>query len=202
MYCIRDGYVSRDDVRYFDDTQNADKYQDGVYAHAVSVAPGLGDAVLDVGCGSCYKLVKYFPDSVCHGVDLPQTVRAVRSNRMPVVLHQTAASGCFAPIDAICFGLVICADVIEHLLRPDTLIGWLWGLRWNVLVISTPDRSRLVAQGWCDDNGPPRNWAHIREWAESEWMAYMSESFPCDVFLARHHINGTHTLVTTVVREA
>jgi hypothetical protein len=70
--------------------------------------------------------------------------------------------------------LVICADVIEHVLDPDELIEFLKGIRPQFLILSTPDRDLMYGgRHW----GPPTNETHIREWNFDEFHRYIGKHF-------------------------
>lgn len=167
MYHIREDYIIREDNEQFDDTPFTDEWQDGVYAkaHAIAMEHGLG-SVLDVGCGSGFKLMKHFRHFSTCGVEVEPTLSWLKS-KYPDRLW------CSADQVASQYGLVICSDVIEHVHDPDALISAIRSVAPRYVVISTPDRSMLN----CDQQGPPRNLAHVREWSFDEFGPYMSSHF-------------------------
>ena len=60
-YFIHDGYRHRRENRYFDDTRSTDESQREVYRFAREVFDQKRLVkVCDIGCGSAYKLVRYF----------------------------------------------------------------------------------------------------------------------------------------------
>ncbi len=62
-YFIHDGYHHRKEYLYYDDTSHSDGYQDEVYRYAREVAELYNlQTIVDIGCGSGYKLLKYFHD--------------------------------------------------------------------------------------------------------------------------------------------
>jgi SAM-dependent methyltransferase/chromosome segregation ATPase len=68
--------------------------------------------------------------------------------------------------------VVICADVVEHLVDPDPLIQ-LWRKAYNagsLVITSTPDRVRVRG---ADHMGPPGNPAHVREWQLDEYISLL-----------------------------
>ena len=73
--------------------------------------------------------------------------------------------------------VVICADVIEHLVDPDELIQFIKNLKFTFLVLSTPDRSLMYKRWQRGYYGPPRNPAHVREWTRYEFLKYISRHF-------------------------
>ena len=73
--------------------------------------------------------------------------------------------------------LLICADVIEHVMNPDELMSYIMKMNPEHLVISTPDRDLLVQLIQRDNNGPPKNPYHVREWSFGEFAEYISQFF-------------------------
>jgi hypothetical protein len=168
-YCIHPGYKPREYTSYFDATEIADEWQREVY----TVARELFDreklaTVCDVGCGSGFKLMKYFDDATTLGVELPRTCAILRK-RWPSRHWLDAFSPPTTAVD-----LVIAADVIEHMKNPDTLLSYIEAIRPRWIVLSTPERN-LLNQG--THNGPPHNPTHIREWSYNEFRAYISNRF-------------------------
>jgi hypothetical protein len=70
------------------------------------------------------------------------------------------------------YGLIIAADVVEHLRDPDRLLQLIRASCHDAtrVVISTPERDRRRGE---NDVGPPGNGAHVREWNEAEFSAYL-----------------------------
>lgn len=173
MYHIRPDYQHRRSVEYFDDSVLADQWQDEVYQYARQVYQLRGhSSVVDFGCGSGFKLIKYFSDAAqVLGVDLEPTVEFLRS-RYPALEWRTTLSG-YAPD----VGIFIAADVIEHMENPDQLLDIIQKSRARDIVISTPDRSLTVAQWGHPELGPTPNHHHYREWNMAEFYQYISSRF-------------------------
>ena len=166
-YCIKDGYKPRLNNRFFDDTPLKDEWQNEVYAKARALADLHGyNSILDIGAGSGFKLLKYFPDKDTLGIDLPRTVAWLKRT-----YPHRKWSDRFEPHTG--YDIVICADVIEHIPDPDQVLDLIENCRPQLAVISTPDRS-LHTRG---HDGPPGNKAHVREWAFSEFAQYISRRF-------------------------
>ena len=109
------------------------------------------ESVLDVGCGSAYKLVTYLGEYERTGLELPDTVHVLRE-RYP---DRDWGLSDFAVRHGLSADVVICADVIEHLVDPDELMLFLQGISFSYLVLSTPDRN-LVYWPWQKGYwGPP-----------------------------------------------
>jgi len=81
-YCIKEGYEVRLDNAAFDDTPFTDEFQREVYQFARKVADEMAcKSVLDIGCGSGYKLVANFPEGefLTAGLELQATVEWLRT---------------------------------------------------------------------------------------------------------------------------
>ena len=166
-YHIREDYVIRPDNEAFDDTPYTDLWQNDVYELAHSIALGYGlPTVLDVGCGSGFKLLKYFRDFQTAGVEVEPTLSWLKKS-YPERLWMSP--GAFT----LPYSIVICSDVIEHVQDPDELLEEVKRARPKRIVISTPARDLLD----CDQQGPPRNLAHCREWSQEEFGLYLADHF-------------------------
>jgi ubiquinone/menaquinone biosynthesis C-methylase UbiE len=167
-YYIHKGYKPRSEPRYYNDMPNAG-WQDEVYRYGKELADLHGlKKVADIGCGSAFKLMKYFSDHETVGTDVPRTCEALRK-RYPGRLWLDSD---FTDGDAPTVDLAICSDVIEHVMDPDALVSFILRLTPKLVIISTPDRN-LFRYG--THNGPPHNPTHIREWSMPELHAYLSE---------------------------
>ena len=168
-YFIHDGYEHRLAPQYFDDTANSDGWQDEVYLFAREIADKYDlKSILDIGCGSGFKLLKYLSDRTTIGVDVAETCARLQK-RYPK--RRWAISDFSATVTPKA-DLVIASDVIEHLADPDELLDFIVRVAPKYVVISTPDRN-LLRLG--THNGPPSNPAHLREWSMAELHAYVSE---------------------------
>jgi ubiquinone/menaquinone biosynthesis C-methylase UbiE len=192
LHGIAPGYRHRSDIRYFDDTENADEWQREVYhtARQIMWENGL-KTVCDVGCGSGYKLVHILGEFETTGIDLPETISRVRQ-RYPERHWLSGSFDSLVPPDA---DLVICADVIEHVADPDALMRFLAssGARW--IILSTPDRDLVYGGTGLCRFGPPGNLAHVREWTMQEFHAYTSRFFD----VARHEITNQEQATQMIV---
>jgi len=178
-YCIHENYISRNEFVTCEQIGHTDQFQDEVYASARKVCVENGyKTVLDIGCGSAYKLVKYFRDKKFVGLDLEPNLTHIK-NKYP--LYDFRLSDFNNPPKES-FDLVICSDVIEHLLEPDDLLRFISQIDFKHLVISTPERLAIQklqrSFGWeVEENGPPHNLMHVREWSFSELRDYLSKWF-------------------------
>src|SRR5579859_7082700 len=139
-YGIKPTYQHRDDAWVFDDTPFTDEFQPEVYDYASTVAASMGArCVVDLGCGSGFKLMKHFAHLYTVGIDLAPTIRFCREKypeRTWVVAGDSVAIG--RPC------LLVCSDVIEHLSNPDELLDTIERLTPDEIIISTPDRVELA----------------------------------------------------------
>jgi SAM-dependent methyltransferase len=130
-------------------------------------------SVLDIGCGPALKLDALIAP-ICNdivGLDEPGVVEWCQKNlRFGQFLPYDIEREPF-PLDRT-FDLVICADVIEHLVDPDKLLSDVRTAAHSGswILLSTPDRDRLRGPGCLHS---PKS-EHVREWNVSELAAYVS----------------------------
>ena len=192
IYDIAPGYRHRDCANYYDDTENGDEWQREVYEEArrIMLEHQLR-SVTDVGCGSGYKLVRQLGEFDTTGVDLPETIERVR-RRYP---ERKWKAGSFEEVILPRADLVVCADVIEHVLDPDLLMRLIRRATGNRVVISTPDRD-LVYQGRTMYRfGPPANPAHVREWSFEEFRRYADRFFEVEKHVISNSEQATQMIV-------
>ena len=168
------GYVSRSEPKYLKDFTGEFTgvvHQPEVYALARELGRRFHcRRIIDLGCGRADKLHKLADEFEIVGVDFGSNIEFCRrsfpagrwidfsleSDRPPPLED--------ADVDG---ALLICSDVIEHLLDPTGLLENLRRLMGLAAVglLSTPDRDRLYGPGQL---GPPANPHHLREWNRSE----------------------------------
>lgn len=168
-YGIRIGYVTRKKNMHFDDTNNKDEFQDGVYKRIEEffIDKKLY-SIIDIGCGSGFKLMKYFSDFQTTGMELPPALDYLKKTYPERVWIYSDFN--FMPDKQ--YDMVISIDVIEHLIDPDNLLKYIKKIGPKYVVISTPDRDKLPYRSRL---GPPINTAHIREWGQSEFINYLGQ---------------------------
>lgn len=172
---IRQPYAPRlKPVPFEDDlvTTEGIVHQPMVYPFAGFLGERFGcRRIIDVGCGSARKLVGLHLRFDVLGIDRePNLERARRQlpsgTWIPADLESLESNLLAEPVlrDAV----VVCSDVVEHLVDPSALLrslrGWLETS--PLCLISTPDRN--LARG-AEDHGPPANRHHVREWSLNEF---------------------------------
>jgi len=177
-FCLHADYRSKTDIFFQDTKEKTDEYQDKVYELFRKVINECGieePNIADISAGSGYKLEKWFPEFIGEritGYDLAPTVKILKErypNKTWVVSDFDSSP---KKVD-----LVICADVIEHVLNPDELMQFILKMDPEHLVISTPDRDLLVQLLQRDNNGPSKNPYHVREWSFAEFAEYVTQFF-------------------------
>lgn len=180
-YFIKKGYIARRHYTHFDDSSLKDEFQDEVYFAAYELTNKHHYKTIgDVGCGSGYKLLKYFGALNTTGFEIQPTLNFLQTTYPHREWRISDFSTKPAGSD---FDVMICSDVIEHIEDPDQLLSWINQFNFRYLVISTPDRDELI-HVWTDNFygpqsqvGPPVNIAHIREWNFEEFEKYVSQYF-------------------------
>lgn len=182
--------ADRDGTPYWERglAHNDTRYQVPVYRLAAKRARQLSpQLVMDIGCGSGDKLNEFFatrPYRVV-GVDQESAIKLARARfpRTEWISGDLDDEAFWAKLSSHEPDLVICSDVIEHLVDPVGLLRRLRNLVGSgLLVLSTPDRSRLE----CDPLGPPGNPRHVREWTSTE-LSRLLEASGFQI-VAQHHL--------------
>lgn len=147
--------------------EGAPENQPDVYPLARAIGCRSGAVrIIDVGCGQAGKLLRLANDFELIGIDVRtniETRRALGSEHRWIEWDPESSPP--LPLDPALAdrAIVICADVIEHLIDPRPLLS---GLRLLVeqgatLVLSTPGRNRTRG---IEDLGPPASTHRVREW--------------------------------------
>ena len=170
-YFIKDDYHSREKEIYFDDRENTDRFQNEVYHQAKEIFKSNSmTSVMDIGCGSAFKLLKYFKDFNTCGIDLTKTVNFLKGKYPDRAwLDHDIENKLEYQSD-----MIIASDIIEHLYDPDKLLSFINYIDFKIAIISTPERD--LVRG-VNHKGPPDNIHHIREWNTNELFNYISSRF-------------------------
>lgn len=146
--------------------------------------------VLDLGCGSGYKLVHVLGKFRSIGIEIDPTYSWLKEkypDRSWLLYDEVDPASLSAD-------LIICSDVIEHLENPDDLLDFLEAISFQTLIISTPERDRVAGK---KDYGPPANPAHYREWNEAEFRNFLRERF----VIREHKIFNDKSVTQVVICE-
>ena len=171
MYYLPENYKSRALVNHFDNTRNTDQFQNGVYETTSHLVRICGyKSVVDIGCGSAFKLMKYFSHIETLGIDVRDTIRKIED----VYKRRHWAVSRPESFHKLTTDVVICSDVIEHVLKPDDFLRCISEITAEWFIFSTPNRDKLYGKG---HKGPPRNTCHHREWNEIEFERLLSDYF-------------------------
>jgi hypothetical protein len=188
-FYIKPGYQSRKEYVHFDDLGQEDGWQLEVYLRAYGMMKkNQWTCVADVGCGSAYKLLTYLGDFETIGYELPVNVEELKS-RYPDRRWEISD---FDGGHAISADLIICSDVIEHLVNPDTLLSYLQKQEFKILILSTPERDLVLG---ANSMGPPENSSHQREWNSNELIRYISDYFTIQEHAVVNQIQGTQIVI-------
>jgi SAM-dependent methyltransferase len=195
-YFIHDGYRHRLTPKYYDPRTNSNHWQDEVYRFAREVADKYNlQSVVDIGCASGFKLLKYFRERTTVGVDVAETYELLQK-RHP---DRQWAIADFSSAKPPKGDLVIASDVIEHLVDPDALLQYIVRIDPSYVVISTPDRN-LLRYG--THNGPPLSSMHIREWSMAELHVYLCQFLEILEHFVSHPAQATQCVLARPVGKA
>ena len=173
-FYIKPTYISRTIYTHYNDQKSEDEWQLEVYLHALGLMKKYAfRKVVDLGCGSGYKLMHYLSDYKTTGLELKENLAYLRK-KYP---DRKWLKSDFFKNYKIKTDVLICSDVIEHLVDPDELLEYIKKISFKYLVLSTPDRSLIYDKEMKFNDGPPRNPAHVREWTYDEFAQYIGKHF-------------------------
>src|SRR5271154_7067974 len=124
---MREDYTPRLSNDEADERGRTDACQDEVYAYARKLMDDNGlTSIMDIGTGGGFKLMKYFSDKVTLGTDIEPNLSWVKDKYpdrhwMQSDFSATDMTGSLL----VGFDVIICADVIEHLVDPDALLAFI-----------------------------------------------------------------------------
>lgn len=129
--------------------------------------------MIDIGCGTCSKLdtlVAPFCESIT-AIDVfdGKTILRCKSEKIEYLCIDFENQRLNRKYD-----VVICVDVIEHIIDPDKLINFIIDVSHNdsYIVLSTPERDILRGKNCIRSDKPD----HIREWNKKEFFEYITHS--------------------------
>jgi len=192
-YYIKKGYLHRKEYVFYDTRgEKGEVYQKEVYQFVQRLVEKKQlQKIVDIGCGSADKLIQYLSNYETIGIEVSPTFEYLLEKYPKKKWIKAKEKGIYE-VEA---DLIICADVIEHLIKPEYLIEQILSIQnWQYLVISTPERN--IIRG-CNDWGPPKNIHHIREWDGREFRAFMQEYFHIETHQISNFQQGTQLLLCT-----
>lgn len=153
--------------------KSAASYQYDVYSMAAELAcERRSRTLLDVGSGPPVKLKELMPAGldICL-VDQPNTARHA-AELLPGAQFFSANLEDDLPAIGRTFDLVLCADVIEHLVDPDPCLDFMRRhlAPHGLLLISTPERDSLRGKACMHSPHP----MHVREWSFDEFGRFLA----------------------------
>lgn len=192
---------------YFTDMMPDGKvWQPDVYPMAARLARSLGcDTLIDIGCGRGHKLLPLKDTFQIIGVDTGENIAYCRETYdWGVWIECDLEQDVPDVFEDVRGSVVICADVIEHLINPQALMLTLSRLAVcaGAILLSTPDRGRVYGY---DQDGPPGNSHHVREWMLPEMVEWL-QTFPLRIAWAgwtrSNNVDpGKNTLLIAATRE-
>lgn len=185
LHFLPGGYIQRVPPEYFVDKDvSGITWQPDVYPETLSISVEHGrNVIIDLGCGRADKLVALHQqhlDVDIVGVDFgPNIDWCCRHLPVGRWIDADLETATVLPLDAglISRSVVVCSDVLEHLIDPRPtmhLICWLLSQGAARAVLSTPARDKRAG---ADHLGPPSNPSHVREWTQDEFRAFVA-SYP------------------------
>lgn len=169
-FFIKENYLHRLKPAYLHKTVNGNEsiiWQPYVYQLGRYIGKKLGCThIVDLGCGSAQKLVSLFPEFEITGIDYGDNIIKCRNYyqfgnwiewdfEKPDYLQ--------LPKQILENSVLICSDVIEHLMNPTHLLNNLKRfLDYSpACLLTTPERDLTHGK---NNFGPPLNPHHVREW--------------------------------------
>ncbi|MDR3638961.1 MAG: hypothetical protein P4L84_34465 [Isosphaeraceae bacterium] len=179
-FYVKLGYASRQNPEYyFDEPAAGVTWQPMVYPFAAERAVQRGcDTIVDIGCGRAQKLARLWeehPSWKFIGIDYGNNIQWCTNNHKfgTWIESDLEKPGSLIKDRDLEKALVICSDVVEHLVFPGPLLDRIHLLLEQgarEAIISTPERD--LTRG-IDDFGPPKNSCHVREWNSQEFRALL-----------------------------
>jgi glycosyltransferase involved in cell wall biosynthesis len=179
-FFIKDGYSSRNEPQYFEDTLVDDSgivHQPDVYLFAEYLGKKYGCRyIIDIGCGHAQKLLRLKDNFQLIGIDIGKNIEYCRSHYSLgtwIEYDLEQEKGFSLRREIVSDAVIICSDIIEHLRNPSMFLQNLHRLMDDapVALLTTPERDLVRGAG---DIGPPANLSHVREWNMTEFTALLS----------------------------
>jgi SAM-dependent methyltransferase len=165
-------YRYRPDPLAFDDRELKDEWQDKVYKTAWDVVFSEHyRSVIDLGCGSGYKLMKYFGLIETIGYEIPPALDHLKAT-YPNKRWEDSSD---LPAISLKSDILICSDVIEHFDDPTLLLKKIASSSVKQVFLSTPALEMLAERNMSPRLGPPANVSHVNEWTTQEFRKLVEQ---------------------------
>ncbi len=162
-------------------------YYDGVRKDILYLVPKFSKRVLEIGCGNADTLAYLRVNGYCEwtcGVDLfPEAIESAQGKVDE--LYQCSIEEMHLPVAASSIDMILCLDVLEHLVNPDKVIAYLHTLlnRDGVIIASVPNVRHLsvvlplVFQNkWNYKSGGVLDNTHLRFFVKDSAVQMMTSS--------------------------
>lgn len=178
-YYIKRGYKARTESCTLDHKRKS-KYWDKqrIYASAFyqadvyKIAKKLIEkykfkTIVDIGCGYGVKLnniiYRSFPNARIIGIDQKSAIDYCKNNYKFGEFYEDDFENPSKKIVISNIDLIICADVIEHVLNPDILLNYITSMADNntLIIFSTPERDLARGKG-CMTSPQTKKRLHMR----------------------------------------
>jgi SAM-dependent methyltransferase len=176
-FFIKPEYSARSEAFYFHDSAaDATVWQPEAYPFAAHLARRYGCShIIDIGCGNGRKLASLAPEFKIIGLDFGANLEYCRATYPFGEWYEADLDRPYTapiPAEVLRDSIIICADVVEHLVHPNHLLNTLNDMLQHApaAVITTPERDLVRGP---QDVGPPANPAHVREWTLHELEQFM-----------------------------
>ena len=147
--------------------------------------------LIDIGCGNGEKLINFPKQTKIIGIDFGENLKTFKKNIPNAKIIKANLEKKFPVInkEILKSSIIICSDVLEHLVNPSILLKKLSEFSYiaPLILISTPDRDRVYSS---KNLGPPKNPSHVREWALDELSALFTK-YKFNYFLRGYTINNS-----------
>lgn len=163
------------------------EWQPDVYPYAAQRAREVeSTTIVDVGCGAGRKLIPLADEFHIIGIDRPEIIDQIDAPGEWLAIDLETTETLPVPAGSV----VVCSDVIEHLIHPEHLVRLLNASLDTaaLVVISTPDRIRTRGARHV---GPSPNRGHVQEWSLRELVAFLT-SEDLNVVNAEHTRSNDH----------
>ena len=165
-------------------------WQHAVYQYATTLIEKRNvKTLMDVGCGPAKKLELFasrFPSLRIIGIDQKHPIEFCKNNHPFGEWYVDDFENPSGELKDTKADLIICADVIEHIVEPEKLLAYIKMrlAQGGAVVLSTPDRDKLYGEN-CMKSGNPD---HIREWNFKEFAQFIKNHGW--VIHEHFHLNG------------